>query len=57
MLATCYHVSSVVDDQLPQLLAKLENSSTERCCRTAQQILSYLEQTENKTVSEGYQLM
>ena len=38
------------DDQLPQLLAKLENASTERCCRTAQQVLNYMEQADNKAV-------
>ena len=42
------------DDQLPQLLAKLENASAERCGRTAQQVLSYMEQAENKTVCYSY---
>lgn len=40
----------LADDQLPQLLGKLENASMERCCRTAQQVLSYMEQAENKGV-------
>ena len=46
----CSHKLYIADDQLPQLLAKLENAGTERCGRTAQQVLSYMEQADNKTV-------
>ena len=48
MLFQCIGV--LADDQIPQLLAKLENASVERCCKSAQQLLSYMEQAENKAV-------